>query len=392
MDLDQLTQKIEWLDEERRADKITISSLQERVAALEGRLKKADKEIAGLDSEVTTAKTFVKRIEKFDDALNAHRTEVKKETDKHNENAKKREATARKRVDEDVDAINKTLKQFENQFKESNKLRIELIDRKAGQQEVERLVSELRETVKKMQEDATEASRTTKTLQDEVRGEARRLNDAQGEVSALRKRVDEHKVIVQLLDEDAKKREVRINEIMARDNERRESMNNFMDKVNTTQADQERTWKSWKKEFTDFETQMGEFRGLLQNLGDTERQVKGAQQQFEEITDQIKRRISEITEMQRLGEERFRQEWATFKADDQKRWTNYTLTQEELQRETSRQLERLAGQSTDLDESLQELQDIVTHISEQNEKMLQTFLGNLRDWVQENERFLGSVR
>ena len=37
------------------------------------------------------------------------------------------------------------------------------------------------------------------------------------------------------------------------------------------------------------------------------------------------RRLNEITEMQRLVEERFRQEWVSFKADDQKRWTNYTL-------------------------------------------------------------------
>ena len=32
-----------------------------------------------------------------------------------------------------------------------------------------------------------------------------------------------------------------------------------------------------------------------------------------------------------LTEERFRQEWVNFKADDQKRWTNYTLAQEEQQ-------------------------------------------------------------
>jgi oligopeptide/dipeptide ABC transporter ATP-binding protein len=50
--------------------------------------------------------------------------------------------------------------------------------------------------------------------------------------------------------------------------------------------------------------------------------------------------IGEITEIQRLSEELFRQEWVTFKADDQKRWTNYTLAQEEQLRETSRQFDK----------------------------------------------------
>jgi predicted nucleic acid-binding Zn-ribbon protein len=93
-----------------------------------------------------------------------------------------------------------------------------------------------------------------------------------------------------------------------------------------------------------------------------------------------------------LGEERFRQEWSTFKSDDQKRWTNYTLTQEELQRENSRRVERLADQTSNLEDGIQEIQDIVQHLSDQSDKLLQSLLANLRDWVAQNERFFGSVK
>jgi hypothetical protein len=120
--------------------------------------------------------------------------------------------------------------------------------------------------------------------------------------------------------------------------------------------------------------------------------VKRAQEAFEDIIEQMERRINEITEMQRLAEERFRQEWSTFKADDQKRWTNYTLTQEEQQRELSRQLEKLVDQATNLDDNLQEIQDVVQFLSEQSEKRMQVLLNSLRDWVSESERFLSSVR
>jgi chromosome segregation ATPase len=392
MDQEQLTQRIEWLDEERRADKTAIAKLQERLDKLEGRLKKADKQVEDLSSELAIAKTFVQRIDKFDDALDAHRAEVKKEIDKQNENAKKREGTSRKRVDEDLDALNKSLVQIDTQYKEVKQLQADVLARNETGQRLDRLVNEAREQIKAIEDKLNENDRTTVSLQTEARQEARRLNESQGEVAALRKRVDEHKVKLQLVEDDTNKINIRLKEMVARDTERRESQAAFMDRVTNAQADQERTWKSWKKEFEELQKQGLNLREILANMGDTERQVKAAQQEFEDITDQIKRRINEITEMQRLGEERFRQEWATFKADDQKRWTNYSLTQEELQRETNRQLERLSGQGTDLDENLQELQDIVTHMSEQNDKMLQTFLGNLRDWVQENERFLGSVR
>jgi hypothetical protein len=56
---------------------------------------------------------------------------------------------------------------------------------------------------------------------------------------------------------------------------------------------------------------------------------------LDDINIRFDRRINELTEMHRLTEERFRQEWISFKTDDQKRWTNYLLTQEEQQQEGS---------------------------------------------------------
>ncbi len=51
MDLDQITKRVEWLDEERRNDKATITALQERVAKLEGQLEKANHDMKEIGSE-----------------------------------------------------------------------------------------------------------------------------------------------------------------------------------------------------------------------------------------------------------------------------------------------------------------------------------------------------
>jgi hypothetical protein len=106
----------------------------------------------------------------------------------------------------------------------------------------------------------------------------------------------------------------------------------------------------------------------------------------------MERRINEITEMQRLSEERFRQEWVTFKADDQKRWTNYTLNQEEQYRESTRQTERLVEQLTSLEDGIQEMRDVIQQQEEQTEKRLQSLLAVTRDWVAEYDRAFGRAR
>ena len=57
------------------------------------------------------------------------------------------------------------------------------------------------------------------------------------------------------------------------------------------------------------------------------------------IAERLGRRINEVAEMQRLSEGRFRQEWNDWIADDQKRWKQFTLTNDEAWRNHDKQLD-----------------------------------------------------
>jgi chromosome segregation ATPase len=96
--------------------------------------------------------------------------------------------------------------------------------------------------------------------------------------------------------------------------------------------------------------------------------------------------------MQRIAEDRFRQEWLTFKADDQKRWTNYTLNQEEQFRESNRNLDGLEEKLSEFKVEIQDIQDLIQKLDEQTEKRLQGLMALTRDWLAEYERALGRTR
>jgi undecaprenyl pyrophosphate synthase len=128
----------------------------------------------------------------------------------------------------------------------------------------------------------------------------------------------------------------------------------------------------------------------LKEFESTELALKRAQRAFDELVEKINRRVNELSEIQRLGDQRFRQEWSTFQADAQKRWSNFTLTHEEQQREGTRQQEKLTGQMAQLEDGLREVQDTLQHLSEQTERNLQNVLEMARDSLAEHERFLSS--
>ena len=127
-------------------------------------------------------------------------------------------------------------------------------------------------------------------------------------------------------------------------------------------------------------------------MDETLRAAKRAQDTYLELNQKLERRINEVTEMQRLGEDRLRQEWVTFKADDQKRWTGYNLSQEEANRDLRKSMTRLEERVTEIDDSAQTLQDQLHQTTDATEQQLQELMNILHEWLTAYERIMGHVR
>jgi mevalonate kinase len=124
-------------------------------------------------------------------------------------------------------------------------------------------------------------------------------------------------------------------------------------------------------------------------LEETLRAAKKAQETYNELNTKLERRISEVTEMQRLAEERLRQEWVTFKADDQKRWTGYTLSQDEGAKDVRRVIQKIEERIDPVYDSIQTIQDRLLQTTEVTEQQLQELMNVAHEWLSAYERIMG---
>jgi mevalonate kinase len=124
-------------------------------------------------------------------------------------------------------------------------------------------------------------------------------------------------------------------------------------------------------------------------LEETLRAAKKAQETYNELNTKLERRINEVTEMQRLAEERLRQEWVTFKADDQKRWTGYTLSQDEGAKDVRRVIQKIEERIDPVYESIQIIQDQVQQTTDATEQQLQELMNVAHEWLSAYERIMG---
>jgi chromosome segregation ATPase len=392
MDIDQLQKRIQWVEEDRRKEKDMIALLESKLVSLEGSLAASLQQGKSLSSEITRLSAIIVRMDQYDQALIKTRLESKQAIDELDKALKLR-------MDESEKVQQVQIKSFDGNFTDLQK-QLELIPKldKNIQARIDieiairRSLDELREKIDAVRTEEEEYTRTIRLLEDGRRQDAKRIVDLQGEVNALRKHMDDQRGQNELMNTNLHKLENRLNEIITVEAERRDTMTNFINKQTITQVERDRTWKEWQSRFVSIENQAVDIETQLVNLDTTHREVKRIQANLEDLTQRIERRISEITEVQRLSEDRFRQEWVTFKADDQKRWTNYTLTQEEQRNEATRQFDKLAEQTTHIEDELQEVKDLLQQANELVEKRLQSILAVAHEWVTTYERTMGHSR
>lgn len=390
MEFDQILKQLDWLNDERRKDKDIIAKQEEKLTVLEGNFSSVHQQIKDLSSEITRLSAIVSRMDDFDNALLQQRKEMNRQIEQIEKQNKKREEETEKVRQVEMRSVDTSIAEVRKELEQIPEIGRGLQARIEEEARLARQIDDLDGKILDIVRNEEEYTRTYRLLDDGRRQDSKRIVDLQGEVVALRKRTDEQRGQIELLSTNLRKSESRLNEILTQDSERQEVQDTFLEKQALKQVEYERTWKEWQAKFELIDRQSETMDKQFQSLDSTHGEVKRLKGTIEDLQSRVERRINEITEVQRLAEERFRQEWVTFKADDQKRWTNYTLTQEEQRNEFSRNLEKLGDQMVDFDASLQEVQDLMQQMTEATARRLQTLLSMIHDWVAAYERMTGS--
>lgn len=392
MEMEQILKRVDWLDDERRKDKNLLAAIEERMVSLEGNLPGITKQIKNLDSELTRVTALLARMDHFDENLLQFRVDTKHTLEEMDKEIKQREQEQEKIRRVEQRAVEATIVELRKELAPIPELKRAIQSRVDEDIRLSRSVDELRTRIDTIRRSDEEYTRTMKLLEDGRRQDAKRITDMQGEIAAIRKHVDDQRGRMELTSTNLRKIESRLNELSMVEAERREAQVKFLEEQALLQVERDKVWKEWQARFETIDTQTADIELNLQTLDSTHRAVKRSQQALDELSQKVDRRINEMAEIQRLAEERFRQEWVTFKADDQKRWTNYSLTQEEQRGEASRQYEKLSERVTHLEDAIQEIQDMLHLMNEQTGKRLQSLITIVHEWVSNYERSSGPPR
>lgn len=389
MDFEQIVKRLQWLDEEHRKDKAAIIELEERIASYEGNLDTVSKQVKPLEKQIAGLTPNTARIDQFEAILAKQREEMKNALEELDKKYQKREKELLAQRQKDLEPLQKEVEQIKKSLTEIAPMKRELKARASAENRLQVEIDKLKSPIDEAKRAAEDATRTQRVFDENRKQDMKRIADLQGELTALRKRIDEARSKADAGSDSVRHLENRFKELLVAEAERKAAQNEFIEKQSVAQLDREREIKEWRASHADFQKQVEKLETQSTALEETLRSAKRAQETYNELNSKLERRINEVTEMQRLAEDRLRQEWVTFKADDQKRWTGYTLSQDEGGKDVRKTIQKLEDRITVLDESFQVTQDKLEQTTDATEQQLQEFMNVAHEWLSAYERIMG---
>ena len=386
MENEEIVKRIEWLDGERRKDRQTIIELQAQVSKLQEVIALQKRELSNINKDNKKSFSSVVRLDEYEETNAKLKAELAKSQRLIEKRLDTMEQTTAAQRSDDRDTYNKRMLELQGEIKALNELKKSLQSRGEDDFRLNQKLEDLARQLADQRSSGDEQNRLAKILDDNYRVESKRLSDLQVELNTLRKRIDEDRIIADAQKEYLKKLEGQIHDLVNREKTRNQEQIEFIEKQSLLSVDRENLWKDWQEEIQQMKALSENFHGQVRELETLNREIKQGQSDFEVINQRLERRINEITEMNRLTEERFRQEWIAFKADDQKRWTNYSLSQEETNREGNREINKIDERITSLEDAVQNLLDTVQVIHEETEKRIKGLLMLANEYITSYER------
>ncbi len=362
MEINQIASMIEWLDEERRRDKALIATLEERLALQSNSVDMMQRRFNTVETDQALIKQQALPAKKEQDIIEQMRQDMEQML----ENAEARRLTAEREAERRLELQRENIRRAVAELSEkADRLERQLANISDVQTEGDRLTNAMRllnQEVDDLTKKLEGPDRRLSFLEEQRRSDARRLAEIETELPEYKKSVDSLQPKMSLIEDLAVRNERRIQDFNNLDRERRDQIQQFIDQQQLMVQQRDQQLAELSKRFGVHDEELQKNIERFEVWAQAYREMKRIVDDFNRIGDRLERRISESSEMQRLSEERFRAEWNDWRDEDQKRWKQLTLSNDEVWRNHDREFANFIKRIDGLEGALPNLRSNVERL------------------------------
>ena len=325
MDLGQLTQMTTWLDEEHRRSKAELVQLKQMVANEEAELQDQSRTLKDLEGRIAGMQTQLIKASQLQAAMEQLREEVvhllAQSEERRQQEARELERLRSVERDNTSRAVNEIRWELQRipRVEEESKLS------KAEQQRMSESLLVMQQTLNTLTKDVENKVRSIPFLEDGRQQDAKRIAQLQQESLEALKRIEQMGSRLQTLEDAVQRHERDTGELKGVVVQLRTTQRDFVEKQLLETESFKREMVDWAERMAFFDKKLADFTARMETFATQFRDDRQVVESVERFQETIKREQAQVSELQRLAEERQRRQLDEWQEENEKRWRKELL-------------------------------------------------------------------
>ncbi len=380
METEQIDKRVSWLDEQRRKDALEVTRLEQLLEALNESARQQSQQLRDLAGEVARIPALEARIRQYDETIAKHRSDILQQLDTQDERRIAREKQLESLRTIDQKKVVEEVQELRDKLKELDRIDEALEVRRREELRISRSVDEIEKKTSQATAAIEDEQRVASGIKEAGEKNNQRINELENRGSSVSKRVDELRSLIDSSEDQLRKLSTRAEVVELGEKELRQSQNLWTEQQAARLAEFERAWIAWEKRFAEFEIQSDDLKERIESYEETHRSLRLLRDELNDVVERLNRRIEEVSEIQRLSEDRFKQDWSTFQADLQKRWSSFKLSSEEQWKEHERKHEPISEQLKQLKVELDTALSSIDELDRSSKGRISDLVALVQEW------------
>lgn len=362
MDITQIARMIEWLDEERRKDKAAIAILEQKLSQQSETVNTLQRRLGGIESEQSILREQALPAQREHELLEKVRNETRSLLESNEARRLTAEREAERRSELNREGIIRSIRELTDQVENLKRSLGALNELRTEGGRIADALNAMQQRLDDLHKRFDEPDRRIALLEEQRRQDTRRISELESEMPETKKAIESIRPKLLLIEDISVRNERKIQEVQNAERERREQIQQFIDSQSLIMQQSDQKIETLYKRFAEQDNKLAQNFERFEQWSQVYRRMERIVEDFDRIGERLDRRINEVAEMQRLSEERFRQEWNNWREEEQKRWKQMTLSNDEAWRNHDREFELFVRRVVEVETTLPSVMDSLKRI------------------------------
>ncbi|HCB49004.1 MAG TPA: hypothetical protein DEP47_05660 [Chloroflexi bacterium] len=351
--LEQLRNRLDWMDEERLKNGRRMVQLEQRLTAWERELENREKHIKDVESKLTKMTLQLGRVSNLDSQLELFKDELVKMIEQYDQRRIEgyQELDKLRRIEHEVQQ--RDIADIRKELTPISRMENELKLRESEDERIAKMTSILQNQIPPIKNEIETWKQDLKFIEESERSNASTIAEMQASIHEHVKKLESIETRLDITNHSLSKVQVTTQEVDDGISEVQHQINQWSNQVLVGEQQRNKRITEWESVIENIMASMEKYADEWVKYSNQYKEAKTTLEAIAEWQQRVEKQQREAAELARIEANQMRSRWDKFAKENEKRWTNYVVEQEQLWAGSNRREKQLQERLLELDELIE---------------------------------------